>query len=115
MVERCGATLDTLEYYERQGLLGGVARAANGHRRYGDDDVAWVRVLRCLRDTGMTIDQLRHYCRLGQRGPATGPERKRILVDHRAVIEAQIDERRRALELIDYKLAADVAFEGEPS
>ncbi len=104
MVERTGVSLDTLRYYESEGLLTGVARAANGHRRYSVDDVLWVEVLRCLRETGMTIEQLRDYCRLGEQGPDTKPARKRILLDHRALVERQIEERRRALELIDHKL-----------
>ncbi|MEL6893869.1 MAG: MerR family transcriptional regulator [Actinomycetota bacterium] len=104
MADRTGVSLDTLRYYESEGLLADVARAANGHRRYSQDDVLWIEVLRCLRETGMTIEQLRHYCRLGERGPATKPERKRILLEHRALVERQIAERRHALELIDHKL-----------
>lgn len=104
MVDRTGVSLDTLRYYESEGLLVGVARAANGHRRYSADDVRWVEVLRCLRDTGMSIEQLRRYCSLGEQGPVTKPERKRILLHHRELVERQIEERQRALELIDHKL-----------
>lgn len=104
MAERTGVSIDTLRYYESEGLLTDIARAANGHRRYREDDVLWVEVLRCLRETGMTIDQLRHYCRLGEQGTTTKPERKRMLLEHRALVERQIAERRRALDLIDHKL-----------
>jgi len=105
MAERTGVSIDTLRYYEREGLLAEVARAANGHRRYSADDVLWVEVLRCLRETGMSIEQLRTYCDLGAQGVTTKPERKRILVDHRALVEGQIADLERALALIDHKLA----------
>lgn len=105
MAERTGVTIDTLRYYEREGLLSNVARADSGHRRYSDDDALWVEVLRCLRDTGMTIEQLRRYCDLGAQGDHTEPERRRILTDHREVVEAQIEERHAALRLIDHKLS----------
>ncbi len=105
MATRTGVSLDTLRYYEHEGLLTDIARAANGHRQYSEDDVLWVEVLRCLRDTGMTIEQLRHYCALGAEGPATKPERKSILLQHRALIEEQIAERHKALSLIDHKLS----------
>ena len=62
MSARTGVSLDTLRYYEREGLIASVARAGSGHRRYDAEDVLWVEVLRCLRETGMTIEQLRHYC-----------------------------------------------------
>lgn len=105
MAERCGVSIDTLRYYEREGLLQNVARADSGHRRYSEDDVLWVEVLRCLRETGMSIEQLRHYCQLGAQGSHTEIERREMLTSHRALVEAQILERQQALQLIDHKLS----------
>jgi MerR family transcriptional regulator, aldehyde-responsive regulator len=105
MSERTGVTLDTLRYYEREGLLDNVARAESGHRRYSEGDVLWVEVLRCLRETGMTIEELRYYCDLGAQGDHTEPERLKLLTDHRRKVEAQIAERRKALRLIDHKIS----------
>ncbi len=105
MADRTGVTIDTLRYYEREGLLQNVARADSGHRRYSEDDVLWVEVLRCLRATGMSIDQLRTYCDLGAQGDHTQRERVRMLTEHRALVEAQIAERKDALRLIDEKLS----------
>jgi MerR family transcriptional regulator, aldehyde-responsive regulator len=105
MAERTGVSIDTLRYYEREGLLDSVARASSGHRRYGEDDVLWVEVLRCLRETGMSIEQLRHYCDLGAAGDHTKPQRAQLLRDHRAKVEQQIAERHEAIRLIDHKLS----------
>ncbi|MFK8025799.1 MAG: MerR family transcriptional regulator [Ilumatobacter sp.] len=105
MADRTGVSIDTLRYYEREGLIDPVARAASGHRRYSVDDVLWVEVLRCLRETGMTIEQLRHYCELGQQGESTQAERRDLLLEHRAEVEQQIAARNEALRLIDHKLA----------
>lgn len=105
MADRTGVTIDTLRYYEREGLLQNVARATSGHRRYSENDVLWVEVLRCLRETGMTIEQLRQYCELGAQGDHTAPERRRILLDHRDEVERQIEERKAALRLIDHKIS----------
>lgn len=104
MADAVGVSIDTLRYYERENLISDVGRAANGHRRYDAGDLAWIRVLRCLRDTGMTIDQLRHYCELGEQGNATKPERLAMLRDHRAKVEARKAELDRAIELIDHKI-----------
>lgn len=105
MSTESGVSIDTLRYYEQEGLLQTVARASNGHRRYSNEDVLWVQVLRCLRDTGMTIEQLRHYCELGAQGDHTEADRKRILVEHRATVEKRIAEWHNALDLIDHKLS----------
>ncbi|MGB5953263.1 MAG: MerR family transcriptional regulator [Ornithinimicrobium sp.] len=105
MAQRSGVSIDTLRYYEREGLLNAVARAGSGHRRYSADDAAWVEVLRCLRDTGMSIEQLRRYCELGAQGTHTQPERLRMLRTHRALVEDQIAARYQALRLIDHKIS----------
>ena len=104
MADRTGVSIDTLRYYEREGLLTDVGRAPSGHRRYDHDDVMWVQVLRCLRETGMSIEQLRRYCDLGAEGDHTADERERMLLDHRALVVDQIREREAALDLIDHKL-----------
>lgn len=105
MSERTGVSIDTLRYYEREGLLDNVARAESGHRRYSDDDVLWVEVLRCLRETGMTIEQLRYYCDLGAQGDHTESERLQLLLDHRDKVEQQVAALRGAIELIDHKIS----------
>jgi len=87
--EQSGFSLDTLRYYERIGLLDGIDRAPSGHRRFGDDDLEWLGVLRCLRDTGMPIAQMRRYAELARAGQATLAERLDLLTEH----DAQVQER----------------------
>ena len=57
--QKTGFSLDTLRYYERIGLLPPVGRTAGGRRRYGDTDLLWLMTLRCLRDTGMPLREMR--------------------------------------------------------
>jgi DNA-binding transcriptional MerR regulator len=40
-----GVSAHTLRYYERAGLLEPVDRAASGHRRYAEDDLARIQFL----------------------------------------------------------------------
>lgn len=84
-----GFSLDTLRYYERIGLLE-VDRAPNGHRQFRDEDLEWLSVLRCLRDTGMPIAQMRRYAELTRDGEATMAERLRLLKEHDANVEEQL-------------------------
>ena len=84
--EQSGFSLDTLRYYERIGLLGGISRAPSGHRRFADYDLEWLGVLRCLRDTGMPIARMRRYAELARAGEATLAERLRLLTEHDAQV-----------------------------
>jgi len=88
--EQSGFSLDTLRYYERIGLLNGISRAPSGHRRFGDDDLEWLGVLRCLRDTGMPIARMRRYAELAREGEPTVAERLRLLTEHDAQVGEQI-------------------------
>ena len=59
VARQTGVSAHTLRYYERIGLLARVAREG-GRRCYAPGDVEWVRLLACLRETGMGIrDMLR--------------------------------------------------------
>ena len=104
MSQRTGVSLDTLRYYEKERLITGVLRASSGHRRYRAADVGWVDVLRCLRLTGMSIEQMRDFATLGQAGEHTEPERLRHLDEHRALVQGRIEELREALVVIDGKI-----------
>ncbi len=86
-----GFSLDTLRYYEREGILPGVARTSGGHRLYTEADLGTLGFLRCLRDTGMPIELMRRYGRLCQ-DEDTLPDRIALLEVHAAAVERQLEE-----------------------
>lgn len=105
-VRRSGLSLDTLRYYERIGLLDRVARDRSGRRRFDDDDLTWLRVLVCLRETGMPIAQMRRYAELVRGGGDTIAERVALLAEHDAQVDEQIRTLRLQQEHLRKKLAA---------
>lgn len=88
--DKAGFTLDTLRYYERVGLLRGVARNSGGHRVFTDEDLSWLELLRCLRDTGMPIAVMRRYTDLTYDGDDTIAARLALLEEHDRAVEQQI-------------------------
>jgi DNA-binding transcriptional MerR regulator len=88
--EQSGFSLETLRYYERIGLLDGIDRAPSGHRRFRGEDLEWLGVLRCLRETGMPIAQMRRYADLARCGDATLVERMNLLTEHELTVQAKI-------------------------
>ncbi|WP_375485659.1 MerR family transcriptional regulator [uncultured Jatrophihabitans sp.] len=53
LADRTGTSVRSLRYYEERGLLT-AQRAASGQRRYGDDAVDRVRLLRRLYNAGLS-------------------------------------------------------------
>ena len=102
--EASGVSAHTLRYYERAGLIGGVDRAASGHRRYGDEDLAWIHTIQCLRATGMPIRDIRRYAELARSGQDNWEARLALLEQHRAAVQAQLDEVQGHLAFIDRKI-----------
>ncbi len=100
-----GVSRDTLRYYERVGILPGIARSQSGHRRFSDDDMGWIKLVQCLRATGMPIEDLQTYAELMQQGDSTAAERLRLLQDHRRRIKEDMAELQTALELVDRKIS----------
>ncbi len=103
--EETGLSADTLRYYERIGILPGIARSQSGHRRFSEDDMGWIKLVQCLRATGMPIEDLHAYAELMQRGDDTAGERLRLLEDHRDRIRADMRELAVSLELVERKIA----------
>ena len=108
---RTGIAVDTIRYYDRLGLLGAVSRTAGGARTFTEDDLGWLRILRCLRDTGMRMADLRRFVAIdGDREPA---RRRELLEAHRAAVLERIERTYRELEVLDGKIAAYRAMEEE--
>jgi len=94
VADRTGFSLDTLRYYEKIGLLEGIARSSGGQRVFSEDDVAWLGILQCLRDTGMPIARMLRYAKLARDGDHTIAERLSLLEEHDRAIEDRIAELR---------------------
>ena len=110
MAERCGISIDTLRYYEREGLLDTIERTAGGQRRYSSSDVAWVMILRCLRTTALPIREMKRFAELVRQGDEAIPERAQLLREHRAEVVDQIAALQEALDTIDHKIATYAAI-----
>ncbi|MDN4473960.1 MerR family transcriptional regulator [Demequina zhanjiangensis] len=111
---RMGVSKHTLRYYEREGLLEPVAKEANGHRRYTDEDLGWVRTLQLLRGTGMPIREMKEFVELSRAGDLTVPQRIEVLAHYRDELLDRMAADRERLEFLDFKLEVYRGIEGDP-
>ncbi|GCD95006.1 MerR family transcriptional regulator [Embleya hyalina] len=114
---RTGLTIDTLRFYEREGILANpVRRGPGGRRRYAEHDIAWLNMCIVLRGSGMPIPAIRHYTELARAGEGTERERLAILREHKTRIAGQIAQLHQCMDLIGYKIGVyeDYLADAEP-
>ncbi|WP_019900920.1 MerR family transcriptional regulator [Salinispora arenicola] len=103
---RSGFSLDTLRYYERIGLLNEVGRTSGGRRVFTDDDLDWLMLFRCLRDTGMPIAEMCRYAELVREGEHTTGERQALLERHAGRVEERMYLLQRQYDRLRAKIRA---------
>src|SRR4029077_17520430 len=64
LAKRGGVGIDTVRYYERNGLLAPRTRLASGYRRYGDLELARLRFIRRAQGLGFTLREIKQLLAL---------------------------------------------------
>lgn len=95
---------DTLRYYERIGLIPRVDRSKSGIRDYTEEDCMWVEFIKCMRKAGLPIEVLIEYVTLFQQGDVTSRARKELLIEQRKQLIAKMEDMKKTLEHLDYKI-----------
>ncbi|MBX3145728.1 MAG: Cd(II)/Pb(II)-responsive transcriptional regulator [Gemmatimonadales bacterium] len=90
LARRTGCQVETIRYYERQGLLPKPARSRGNYRVYGPDHLEQLAFIRHCRSLGMTLEEIATLLRY-RSTPVGDCQRINSLVDaHIAEIETKI-------------------------
>jgi DNA-binding transcriptional MerR regulator len=102
--KKFGLSQDTLRYYERIGLVPKISRSKSGIRDYSEEDCRWIEFIKCMRNAGLPIEVLIEYVTLFQKGDETIAARKELLTEQRKLLAGKMDEMKKTLERLDYKI-----------
>lgn len=94
-----------VRYYENSGLIPGVDRTSGNVRMFSEYNLGWLRLVHCLRATGLSIDGIRHYIELCVQGDATIPERAELIFRQEKVLRRQLRTLREQMKVLQYKKA----------
>lgn len=94
----------TLRYYDREGLMPLLKRSSTGIRLYTENDVNWLELICCLKNSGMSLSEIKEFMNLCLQGEKTCEERKDILEHHKKDILNQIEYLKQSLNTINYKI-----------
>ena len=102
--QKTGLTAHTLRYYEKEGLLSGVERTQGGFRQYTDEDLERLGLICCLKNTGMSIQEIARFVQLTHEGDHTLEERVELLRAHRERVLERMEEMQKHLDKVTWKL-----------
>ncbi|QGQ95960.1 MerR family transcriptional regulator [Paenibacillus psychroresistens] len=104
VAEKTGLSIPTIRYYEKEGILPFIKRNESGIRIFEYEDIQWINLLNCLRNTGMPIAQLKDYADLTLLGDQTGEKRLGILEKQKEKIEEQVNTLKSHIDLLNLQM-----------
>ncbi len=104
MAKMLGVPASTLRYYDKEGLLPFVERSSGGIRMFSDKDLEWLRIIECLKKSGLSIKEIKNFIDMAQQNnmeSLTG--RLQLFRSRRDAVKKQIEEMQKTLALLEYK------------
>lgn len=100
--EMFGLPISTLRYYDKQGLFPGMERKS-GIRKFGEKELETLRVIECLKKSGLEIKDIRQFMDWCVEGPSTYALRKKLFVRQKRTVEAEIAHMNKILDMLRFK------------
>lgn len=92
----------TIRYYDGEGLLPFVEKV-NGRRIFKDSDIETLRLIECLKNTGMPIREMKKYFEYAKQGDSTLKQRQEIILKQKQSVIDQIEFLKQNLAVIEHK------------
>ena len=102
--KKTGLSTHTLRYYEKEGLITGVGRSQGGFRQYTEEDLEALGLVCCLKNTGMSLQEILRFVQLTREGDHTLKERVALLREHRENVIRRMEEMQKYLDKVTWKL-----------
>lgn len=94
--------VSTLRYYDKEGLFPNLLRES-GIRKFSAKEVETLRIIECLKKTGMEIKDIKEFIGWCSEGPATYEKRLNMFIKQKEHVEAEIVRMNKVLDMIRFK------------
>lgn len=101
--KRFSLSSPTLRYYEQIGLIEPVPKV-NNRRDYNENHVDQIQFVLCMKQTGLSLEEIQAYTHLYLAGPETKDQRLTILEQQKAETLKKIQELQTVITYIDKKI-----------
>ncbi len=97
-----GLPISTLRYYDKEGLFPDMARQS-GIRKFSERELEALRVIECLKKSGLEIKDIKQFMQWCQQGSATYSKRLELFERQRDTVEAELRKLNKTLAMIQFK------------
>ena len=103
VAEKMDISEHTLRFWAKSGFFPFVKRNQNNIRQFSDNDLEWIKIVKCLRSVGTENKAIKRYIDLCIVGDSTIEERYKIILDTKEKALMQMDELKKQLAILEYK------------
>ena len=94
--------ISTLRYYDKEGLLPDIERVS-GIRKFKDKELEALRVIECLKKSGLEIRQIKQFMQWCAEGSSTYPQRRKLFEMQKKRVEDEIRRMNKVLDMLRFK------------
>lgn len=94
--------ISTLRYYDKEGLFPNLERKGN-IRYFSDVEIEAIRVIECLKESGLEIKEIKKFFEWVVEGPASYARRKMLFEKRKIAIQEEIKLLERTLAMLEFK------------
>ena len=102
VAEMFNLPISTLRYYDKQGLFPKLTRES-GIRKFSDNEIEALRVIECLKKSGLEIKDIKLFMEWCAEGSATYSNRFELIHKQKERVEAEIQQLHKTLDMLTYK------------
>ena len=102
VAEMFNLPISTLRYYDKQGLFPQLTRES-GIRKFGDNEIEALRVIECLKKSGLEIKDIKLFMEWCAEGSSTYAKRFDLIQKQKERVEAEIQQMHKTLDMLKYK------------
>ena len=94
--------ISTLRYYDKEGLFHHLKRV-NGVWQFSESEIETLRVIDCLKKSGLEIKEIKEYMSLCSLGNTTLKQRKEIFEKQKEEVLQEMEKLQKVLSMLNYK------------
>ncbi len=94
--------VSTLRYYDKEGLFPDLERQS-GIRKFSEREVEALRVIECLKASGLEIRDIKLFMEWTTEGSASYARRKQLFETRKEAVEEEINQLQKTLDMLKFK------------